>query len=144
MKSVYHIVAIRVKETSWAHVWMLHSRYLERGYDTPVPYGDTTRHSVRCVNVCTHSGFPTLFTPNNCLANLQVSQTRTQVWDLVFSFLFAWSCWLFRCWFCRLWDWSKKHLWYLSFSWIFSCLLVSSQTVFCHTINHRVRVCSYS
>jgi hypothetical protein len=33
MESVYHIVAIRVNETSWAHVWRLRSRYLETGYD---------------------------------------------------------------------------------------------------------------
>jgi hypothetical protein len=34
MESVYHIVAICVNETSWAHVWRLHSRYLGIGYDT--------------------------------------------------------------------------------------------------------------
>jgi hypothetical protein len=34
MESVYHIVAIRVNETSWAHVWRLRSRYLGTGYDT--------------------------------------------------------------------------------------------------------------
>jgi hypothetical protein len=34
MASVYHIVAIRVNETSWAHVWRLHFRYLRTGYDT--------------------------------------------------------------------------------------------------------------
>jgi hypothetical protein len=34
MESVYHIVAIRVNETSWAHVWRLHFRYLGTGYDT--------------------------------------------------------------------------------------------------------------
>jgi hypothetical protein len=33
MKSIYHIVDIRVNETSWAHVWRLHFRYLRRGYD---------------------------------------------------------------------------------------------------------------
>jgi hypothetical protein len=33
MASVYHIVAIRVNETSWAHVWRLHFRYLGTGYD---------------------------------------------------------------------------------------------------------------
>jgi hypothetical protein len=33
MKSVYHIVTIRVNETSWAHVWRLHSHYLGTGYD---------------------------------------------------------------------------------------------------------------
>jgi hypothetical protein len=33
MESVYHIVTIRVNETSWAHVWRLHSRYLGTGYD---------------------------------------------------------------------------------------------------------------
>jgi hypothetical protein len=32
MESVYHIVAIRVNETSWAHVWRLRSRYLGMGY----------------------------------------------------------------------------------------------------------------
>jgi hypothetical protein len=34
MESVYHIVAIRVNETSWAHVWRLCFRYLGTGYDT--------------------------------------------------------------------------------------------------------------
>jgi hypothetical protein len=34
MESVYHIVTIRVNETSWAHVWRLCSRYLGTGYDT--------------------------------------------------------------------------------------------------------------
>jgi hypothetical protein len=33
MESVYHIVAIRVNETSWAHVWRLHSCYLKTGCD---------------------------------------------------------------------------------------------------------------
>jgi hypothetical protein len=34
MESVYHIVTIRVNETSWEHVWRLRSRYLGTGYDT--------------------------------------------------------------------------------------------------------------
>jgi hypothetical protein len=34
MESVYHIVTVRVNETSWAHVWRLRSRYLGTGYDT--------------------------------------------------------------------------------------------------------------
>jgi hypothetical protein len=33
MTSVYHIVTIRVNETSWAHVWRLRFRYLGMGYD---------------------------------------------------------------------------------------------------------------
>jgi hypothetical protein len=33
MTSVYHIVTIRVNETSWAHVWRLRFRYLGTGYD---------------------------------------------------------------------------------------------------------------
>jgi hypothetical protein len=33
MESVYHIVTICVNETSWAHVWRLHSPFLETGYD---------------------------------------------------------------------------------------------------------------
>jgi hypothetical protein len=33
MESVYHIVTIRVNETSWAHVWRLRSSYLGTGYD---------------------------------------------------------------------------------------------------------------
>jgi hypothetical protein len=33
MESVYHIVTIRVNETSWAHFWRLRSRYLGTGYD---------------------------------------------------------------------------------------------------------------
>jgi hypothetical protein len=34
MESVYHIVAIPVNETSWAHVWRLRFRYLGMVYDT--------------------------------------------------------------------------------------------------------------
>jgi hypothetical protein len=34
MTSVYHIVTIRVNETSYAHVWRLHFRYFRTGYDT--------------------------------------------------------------------------------------------------------------
>jgi hypothetical protein len=34
MESVYHIVAIRVNETSWAHVWRLRLHYLGTWYDT--------------------------------------------------------------------------------------------------------------
>jgi hypothetical protein len=34
MASVYHIIAIRVNETSWAHVWRLRFHYLRTGYDT--------------------------------------------------------------------------------------------------------------
>jgi hypothetical protein len=33
MESIYHIVTIRVNETSWAHVWRLRSLYLGTGYD---------------------------------------------------------------------------------------------------------------
>jgi hypothetical protein len=33
MESIYHIVAIRVNETSCAHVWRLRSRYLRMGCD---------------------------------------------------------------------------------------------------------------
>jgi hypothetical protein len=33
MASVYHIVAIHVNETSWAHVWRLRFCYLGTGYD---------------------------------------------------------------------------------------------------------------
>jgi hypothetical protein len=34
MTSVYHIVTIRVNETSWVHVWRLRFRYLGTEYDT--------------------------------------------------------------------------------------------------------------
>jgi hypothetical protein len=34
MTFVYHIVTIRVNETSWAQVWRLRFRYLRTGYDT--------------------------------------------------------------------------------------------------------------
>jgi hypothetical protein len=33
MEYVYHIVTIRVNETSWAHVWSLRFPYLRIGYD---------------------------------------------------------------------------------------------------------------
>jgi hypothetical protein len=33
MESVYHIVTIRVNETSWARVWRLRSLYLKTWYD---------------------------------------------------------------------------------------------------------------
>jgi hypothetical protein len=34
MTSVYHIITIRVNETSWIHVWRLRFRYLGTEYDT--------------------------------------------------------------------------------------------------------------
>jgi hypothetical protein len=34
MEYVYHIVAIRVNETSWVHLWRLRSRYLGTGCDS--------------------------------------------------------------------------------------------------------------
>jgi hypothetical protein len=34
MESIYHIVTIRVNETSWAHIWRLRFCYLGTGYDT--------------------------------------------------------------------------------------------------------------
>jgi hypothetical protein len=40
MESVYHIVTIRVNETSWAHIWRLRSRYLIMGYDSNDQEGD--------------------------------------------------------------------------------------------------------
>jgi hypothetical protein len=46
MESVYHIVTIRVNETSWVHVWRLRFRYLETGYDNIV----VVLHA--CVNEC--------------------------------------------------------------------------------------------
>jgi hypothetical protein len=82
-------------------------------------------------------GFPMLFTSDSSSANLQVSQTHSWVWDLIFCFFVAWSCWLFRCWFCGLWDWPKELFWYLSFSQIYSHLLVFSKTIFSCPIHHR-------
>jgi hypothetical protein len=41
MESVYHIVTIRVNETSWAHVWRIRSRYLGTGYDKGASTIDT-------------------------------------------------------------------------------------------------------
>jgi hypothetical protein len=65
------------------------------------------------------------------------------VWHLVLWFFFAESCCLFRCWFCGFCDWPKEYFCDLSFSWIFSCLLVFSETVFNCTVYHRGRVYSY-
>jgi hypothetical protein len=50
MTSVYHIVTIRVNETSWAHVWRLHFRYLGTGYDSP-PELASSIHSVDVLHV---------------------------------------------------------------------------------------------
>jgi hypothetical protein len=47
MESIYHIVAIRVNETSWAHVWRLHSHFLGMGYDKAFPcLGDDLIHQL--------------------------------------------------------------------------------------------------
>jgi hypothetical protein len=43
-------------------------------------------HSVRSVPVCKLSSFSAQFTSASCLADLQVSQIHTQIWDLVFCF----------------------------------------------------------
>jgi hypothetical protein len=50
MESGYHIVTIRVNETSWAHVWRLHSHYLRTGYD--MAYVDRTHHGVQSSTKC--------------------------------------------------------------------------------------------
>jgi hypothetical protein len=39
--------------------------------------------------------FPTLFTSDDSSVNLQISQTHTQVWGLLFCFFFVGSCRLF-------------------------------------------------
>jgi hypothetical protein len=49
------------------------------------------------VGLCALSAFPTLFTSDCSSTNLQVSQTQSGVWDLIFCFFFTCSCWLFRC-----------------------------------------------
>jgi hypothetical protein len=46
MESVYHIVTIRVNETSWAHIWRLCSHYLRTGYDSTS--SRPQRHSGEC------------------------------------------------------------------------------------------------
>jgi hypothetical protein len=38
MASVYHIVAIHVNKTSWAHICRLHFCYLGTGYDSGPEY----------------------------------------------------------------------------------------------------------
>jgi hypothetical protein len=43
MESVYHIVTIRVNETSWAHICRLRSYYLRTGYDKSTKKGKDTR-----------------------------------------------------------------------------------------------------
>jgi hypothetical protein len=50
MESVYHIVTIRVNETSWAHVWRLRFCYLGMGYDRSVhvSVADGTVASSKC------------------------------------------------------------------------------------------------
>jgi hypothetical protein len=47
MESVYHIVTIRVNETSWAHVWRLRFRYLGTGYDSVIIYERPTTDHIR-------------------------------------------------------------------------------------------------
>jgi hypothetical protein len=53
MESIYHIVTIRVNETSWAHVWRLRSRYLGKGYDTMGALIETT-FAVTLITCVTH------------------------------------------------------------------------------------------
>jgi hypothetical protein len=47
MESVYHIVAIHVNETSWAHVWRLRFHYLRTGYDSREKRREEGRGEVR-------------------------------------------------------------------------------------------------
>jgi hypothetical protein len=56
-------------------------------------YLTTTRPDIQfIVCLCALLGLPTLFASDDRLMNLQVSQTYTQVWDLVFFFFFDGSC----------------------------------------------------
>jgi hypothetical protein len=62
----------------------------------PLLYLKETRSDIQ-FDVYMLSSFPTLFTSDIHSANLQVSQTNSWVWDLIFYFFFARSCWLFAC-----------------------------------------------
>jgi hypothetical protein len=57
MESVYHIVTIRVNETSWAHVWRLRSRYLRTGYDKHPIENRVLEQSVCITPVSRHSHY---------------------------------------------------------------------------------------
>jgi hypothetical protein len=45
-----------------------------------VPHGDTNRHSVRCVPVCTLSSFLTHFTSTSHSTDFHVFQIYTRIW----------------------------------------------------------------
>jgi hypothetical protein len=80
MEYVYHIVAIRVNETSWAHVWRLRFRYLGMGYDStccPVVSTPVTR-SLADSSMTNHitSRIPTISTILN-LAQTTASNLTT-------------------------------------------------------------------
>jgi hypothetical protein len=73
MESVYHIVAIRVNGTSWAHVWRLHFRYLGTGYDrgpqeitiNNARYFDTSMFKDFCHQVGTKVSFTFVYHPQS-------------------------------------------------------------------------------
>jgi hypothetical protein len=76
MESVYHIVAIRVNETSWTHVWRLHFRYLGTGYDKVAPVtSEGGRRAVPTLDL----GFQDLISgmaPLGTMATVEVAGTR--------------------------------------------------------------------
>jgi hypothetical protein len=63
MESGYHIVTIRVNETSWAHVWRLRSHYLGTRYD-------------KWYQSCVHC---------RTLAQLEQSLLRTSIFQIIYQ-----------------------------------------------------------
>jgi hypothetical protein len=51
MESVYHIVTICMNETSWAHVWRLHSHFLGTGYDMFQGMSQARCYTIKCDTV---------------------------------------------------------------------------------------------
>jgi ribonuclease HI len=59
MESVYHIVTIRVNETSWAHIWRLRSRYLGTRYDRYAACLQFTAEIDKCsTNIAEYEALP--------------------------------------------------------------------------------------
>jgi hypothetical protein len=64
-------------------------RVQEYDWLPPVPHGDTVGHPVHRVPMCALFGFPTLFTPDSCLANFRYLKHTLEfgIWYSAYSSL---------------------------------------------------------
>jgi hypothetical protein len=83
MESVYHIVAIRVNETSWAHVWRLRFRYLGTEYDKKdqfKAYGE--KRDIPRMEMVHHQDVTMELSTRLLAAQCEIKTLRIRLWNV--------------------------------------------------------------